>query len=104
MFAVLHPSSLQNISDGQLLEEAMTFALEYQKNISRSFSIEILSVSSALRDKIKQVYSIREEADLLLIENHSVSASLSEVCTALLSFLTIPVMAASTESSFSNLE
>jgi hypothetical protein len=71
--------------------------------MSISFAREFTSMRSALKDEIKQVYSIRELADLLLNENRSLSANFPEVCTALFLFLTIPVMAASAERSFSKL-
>ena len=45
------------------------------------------------------IYS--NSANMLIIENHSVSASFPEVCTAMLLFLTIPVTTASAERSFS---
>ena len=41
---------------------------------------------------------------MLIIENHSISASFPEVCTAMLLFLTIPVTTASAERSFSKLK
>jgi hypothetical protein len=59
---------------------------------------------SAFKYGIKQVYSNRELADLLLIENRSLSAGFPEVFAALLLFLTIPLTAASAECSFPKLK
>lgn len=65
-----------------MLEEATTFVGKYQKDISLLFAREIVSMRSALTDEIKQVYSVRELAGVLLIENHSLLASFPEVCMA----------------------
>ena len=103
-FSVLQPATLQNLNDTDLLEKALAFVHLYEKDISISFSKEILSFRSSFRHEIETSSSIRELADLLIIKNHFISSSFPEVCTAFLLFLTIPVTTASAERSFSKLK
>ncbi|XP_025406286.1 zinc finger MYM-type protein 1-like [Sipha flava] len=77
---------------------------KYDKDISKTFTSEILAVRSTLKNQISQLNSTRDLAQLLMVKNHSLTASFPEVCTALLLFLTIPVTSASAERSFSKLK
>ena len=72
--------------------------------MSETFTLEILSMISALKGEISKVSCIKDLANMLIIENHSISASFPEICTAMLLFLTIPVTTASAERSFSKLK
>jgi hypothetical protein len=57
-----------------------------------------------LKVEIENVYSNSELADLLSVENNSLSGGLPELCAALLLSLTIPVMATSVECSCTELK
>ncbi|XP_068204448.1 uncharacterized protein [Palaemon carinicauda] len=88
----------------QLYEKASSFVNKYHNDVSVIFTQEILSMRSALKGEISKVSSIKNLDNMLIIENHSTSASFPEVCTAMLLFLTIPVTTASAERSFSKLK
>ncbi|XP_064109641.1 uncharacterized protein LOC135217606 [Macrobrachium nipponense] len=104
-FSVLEPISLQNLSDSELYEKASSSVKKkYHNDVSETFTQEILSMRSALKEEISKVSSIKDLANMLIIENHSISANFPEVCTAMLLFLTIPVTTASAERSFSKLK
>ena len=57
-----------------------------------------------LHDEISKISSIRELADLLIVKLSTIAASVPQVITALLLFLTLPVTVASAERSFSKLK
>ncbi|XP_068233478.1 uncharacterized protein [Palaemon carinicauda] len=103
-FSVLEPISLQNLYDSELYEKASSFVKIYHNDVSETFTQEILNMRFALKGEISKVSSIKDLANMLIIENHSISASFPEVCTAMLLFLTIPVTTASAERSFSKLK
>ncbi|KAE9522395.1 hypothetical protein AGLY_017226 [Aphis glycines] len=102
-FTCLQPSFLTSATDLELLNEATKLVNKYDKDISKTFTSEILAVRSTLKNQISQLNSTRDLAQLLMVKNHSLTASFPEVCTALLLFLTIPVTSASAERSFSKL-
>jgi len=103
-FIVLQPVTLQTLNDIDLSKKASEFIELYKKDISASFSKELLSFRSTFRQEIERSFSIRELADLLIIKNHFMCSSFPEVCTALILFLTIPITTASAERSFSKLK
>lgn len=103
-FTCLQPSFLTSATDLELLNEATKLVNKYDKDISKTFTSEILAVRSTLKNQICQLNSTRDLAQLLMVKNHSLTASFPEVCTALLLFLTIPVTSASAERSFSKLK
>ena len=76
----------------------------YYYKICVSFVKEILSFRSTFRHEIDTSSSIRELADLLIINNHFMYSSFPEVWTAFLLFVTIPLTTASSERSFSKLK
>ncbi|KAE9530014.1 hypothetical protein AGLY_011476 [Aphis glycines] len=103
-FICLQPSFLTSATDLELLNETTKLVNKYDKDISKTFTSEILAVRSTLKNQISQLNSTRDLAQLLMVKNHSLTASFPEVCTALLLFLTIPVTSASAERSFSKLK
>lgn len=103
-FTCLQPSFLTSATDLELLNESTKLVNKYDKDISKTFTSEILAVRSTLKNQISQLNSTRDLAQLLMVKNHSLTASFPEVCTAILLFLTIPVTSASAERSFSKLK
>jgi hypothetical protein len=103
-FTCLQPSFLSSETDLELLNEATKLVNKYNKYISKTFTSEILAVRSTLKNQINQLNSTRDLAQLLMVKNHSSTASFPEVCTALLLFLTISVTSASAERLFSKLK
>lgn len=56
------------------------FVSKYNKDISETFTSEILAIRSTLENDINQFYSIRELDHLLIIKNHSLTLSFPDVC------------------------
>jgi hypothetical protein len=103
-FTCLQQYFLTSATDLELLNEATKLVYKYDKDISKTFTSEILAVRSTLKNQIIQLNSTRDLAQLLMVKNHSLTASFSEVCTALLLFFTIPVTSTSAKQSFSKLK
>lgn len=81
----------------------MNEANKYNKDMSKTFTNEILTVRSTFKNEINKFISTRDLA-LLLIVKYYLTDSFPEVCTVLILFLTIPVTTASAERSFSKLK
>uniref|UniRef100_A0A672HGU4 HAT C-terminal dimerisation domain-containing protein n=1 Tax=Salarias fasciatus TaxID=181472 RepID=A0A672HGU4_SALFA len=103
-FNVIQPDTLCNATDDELVLQANALVEKYKQDISLEFPMQLVSFRGCLRESIAKVKTIRELTHLLIVENRSISSSFSEVCTALLLFLTIPVTVASAERSFSKLK
>lgn len=101
-FRVLQPKELTKMTDQGLYREAVKLADTYAEDIGEKFPEQLLSLRSCLKNQIEELSSVKQLADLLIIENAALSTSFQEVCTALILFLTIPVTVATAESSFSN--
>jgi hypothetical protein len=103
-FDILQPKTLLSLSDSELEQKADEFVNLFRSDVSPSFVSEILSVRSALRKEIEKVNTIKDLANLLVVDNSALSSSFPEVCTALMLFMTLPVTVASAERSFSKLK
>ncbi|KAL4113623.1 hypothetical protein QTP88_017216 [Uroleucon formosanum] len=65
---------------------------------------QILSFRRVLLNNIKEVSSVKELAELLIVQNNCMLPSVPEVTTVLKLFLSIPVTSATAERSFSKLK
>lgn len=92
------------LSDDQLYERAQRIVNKYNEDISDSFPTQLISMRSCLKSSITKLTTVKELANLLIVENFALSASFPDVCTVLILFLTIPVTVATAERSFSKLK
>ena len=76
----------------------------YDTDISLVFPTQMLSFHSCFRTKLLMKSTIFEIARLLLIDNDALSSTFSDVCTAYILLLTLPVTVATCERSFSKLK
>ena len=72
--------------------------------ISLDFPAQILSFRSSFRSMLLTTSTIFEVAHLLLIDYYELSSTFSDVCTAYMLLLTLPVTVATCERSFSKLK
>ena len=56
-----------------------------------------------MRDLLKQIKSIKELTDLLLVKYHEVASNFSNICSVVYIFITLPVTIASAVRRFSML-
>ena len=87
-----------------LYKKAKDLALAYANDLSSDFPSQLLSFRCFLKNEIKNLTSIKEIAELLIIKYSSMITSVPDVVTCFKIFLTIPVTVASAERSFSKLK
>ncbi|XP_051168609.1 zinc finger MYM-type protein 1-like [Leptopilina boulardi] len=102
-YKVVQPQFIVNASEQELTLEAEKFVQTIPEHISRSFPAQLLSIKSAFSSEIKRMKTVKQLADFLIIENSSLMSNFSDVYTACIMYLTIPVTVASAERSFSKL-
>ena len=71
---------------------------------SPEFPLQLLSFRTSMNSEIKNTTTIKQLADLLIIQYTSISSTYLDDCTALIMFLTLPVTVATAERSFSKLK
>uniref|UniRef100_H3B0B3 DUF4371 domain-containing protein n=1 Tax=Latimeria chalumnae TaxID=7897 RepID=H3B0B3_LATCH len=102
-FSIIQPNTLISASDEDLYKEAEKLANHFNKDISPVFPGQLPSFRSCLKSEISKQLSVKDLANMLIVDNNALASSFSEVCTVLL-FLTIPITVASAERSFSKLK
>jgi len=102
-FSVLMPSTLLDATDDELMAVAALLAKQYDTDISPAFLGQLLSFRSSFGSQLSMKWTIFEIPQLLLI-NYALSSTFSDVCTAYMLLLTLPVTVATCERSFSKLE
>jgi len=103
-FKFIFPKNLVLYSDTELTHFAKILVKQYSNDLSLSFVRQILSFRMVLLKNIKEVSSVKELAELLIVKNNCMLPSVPEVATVLKLFLTIPVTSATAERSFSKLK
>ena len=64
----------------------------------------MLSIKTSFREKIDHLKSSKEMASFLIVENASLATTYPHVCTAYMMYMTVPVIVATAERSFSKLK
>lgn len=104
MFQSVHPNTLLRAGDQELHQAARRLSDHYSRDIGPSFPDQLLCFRASFRDLIPKQKSVPDLAKMLLVNHPAVTSTFSEVCTALLLFLTLPVTVATSERSFSKLK
>lgn len=104
LFIVLTPKFLIHANDEEVFKKVNVLVSEYEEDLNIDLSFQLNSFRSALKSEIVKIASIRQLAELLLIDNHSIASSFPDICIACILFLTLPVTVASAERSFSKLK
>ena len=104
LFSCTHPNKLMVMKEREIISCAEAIQRKYSEDITTEFPLQMVMVKSMLHDEISKISSIRELADLLIVKLSTIAASVPQVITALLLFLTLPVTVASAERSFSKLK
>ena len=103
-FSVPFPSTLTSMSDDELYDAADLLFERYNTDLSSAFSGQLLSFRACFQSTLKTKSTVLEVADLLLVHHYALSSTFSDVCTAYMLLLTIPVTVAACERSFSKLK
>lgn len=104
IFEVIQPNSLINLTDEQIYNSANKLVEYYDSDLSNSLAGQILSFRSCFKEEITKRTSVKAITELLVIENPTLATTFSEICTACMLFLTLPVTVATAERSFSKLK
>lgn len=104
MFEAIYPNTLLQAGDEELHQAAQRLSEHYSRDIIPSFPGQLLCFRTSFRDQITKQKSVADLAKMLLVNHPAVTSPLSEVCTAFLLFLTLPVTIATSECPFSKLK
>ena len=104
MFEAIHPTTLLEAGDEDLYGAARRLREQYSRDLAASFPGQLLSFRTCFRNMISKEKSISDLAKILIVNHPAVTSTYSEVCTALMLFMTIPVTVATAERSFSKLK
>lgn len=104
IFEVVQPNSSINFTDEQIYNSANKLVEYYDSDLSNALTGQILSFRSCFKEEIKKRTSVKAITELLVIENPTLTTTFSEICTACMLFLTLPVTVATAERSFLKLK
>ncbi|KAI4812344.1 hypothetical protein KUCAC02_023742 [Chaenocephalus aceratus] len=104
LFQAIHPGTLNRAQDNALHQHAQRLADHYSRDLSPSFPVQLLAFRACFKTEIAKEPSVKDMTKMLIVDHSSMAATFSEVCTALLLYLTIPVTVATAEHSFSKLK
>ncbi|KAI4811152.1 hypothetical protein KUCAC02_014070 [Chaenocephalus aceratus] len=98
MFEAIHPNTLLlQAKDEDLHQAAQRLREHYSRDIAASFPGQLLSFRTCFRDQIPKLKSVADLVKMLIVYNPAVTSTFSEVCTAFILFLTLPVTVATAE-------
>ena len=103
-FHAIHPGTLNKAQDDALHQDAQRLTDHYSRDLSSSFPDQLLAFRACFKSEIAKEPTVKDLAKMLIVENSTMAASFTDVCTALLLYLTIPVTVATAERSFSKIK
>lgn len=104
MFEAIHPKTLQQAGDAELEQAARRLSEHYSRDIDPSFPGQLLCFTTSFKDQIPKQNTVADLAKMRLVDHPAVISAFSEICSALLLFLTLPVTVATSERLFSKLK
>jgi len=100
-----HPSFCQHtVAQTKLYCKAQPLSATYSCDISNEFKTQLLSFRALFHNDIKQIVTVAELADFLIVRNYSLVPMFQDMYAAFLLFLILPVTVATAERSFSKLK
>ena len=96
--------TLDSSTNDDLYEAAAALSNMYSEDLSDQFPNQLLSFRVLFKEEMKKLSSVKDLANMLIIENHPLLSSFSDVYTAFMLFMTLPVTVATAERSFSKLK
>ena len=102
-FSILFPANLITKKGNIIVKEAKLLQAKYSDDISPEFPLQLLSFRTILENEIKKSTTVKQFANLLILDYDAISSTYFDICTARIIFLTLPVSMASAERSFSKL-
>ena len=102
-FSVLNPAILSQLDEFSIMQKASKLQEDYPDDLSSAFPIQLACFRASMKTEIDNATS-GESAKMLIVNYAAMSSAFSDVITALLLFLTLPVTVATAERSFSKLK
>lgn len=102
-FSIPFPHVLSSTVERDILSQATFLQKEYSSVLSEAFPLQLVTFASSLKSEIENVSSVKDLAHLLIVDYSAMASAFTDVVTALLLFLTLPVSVATAERSFSKL-
>ena len=102
-FSILFPHVLSTTDEQGIIKAAEILQQQYSCDLTEAFPVQLVTFAASLRSQIITLSSVQQVAHLLIVEYSAVASAFTDVVTALLLFLTLPVTVASAERSFSKL-
>jgi len=103
-FSVLNPAVLSQLDEFNIMQKATKLQEDYPDDLSSAFPIQLACFRASMKTEIDKATSVKYLAKMLIVDYAALSSAFSDVITALLLFLTLPVTVATAERSFSKLK
>jgi len=104
IFSVLNPAVLSQLDEFNIMQKATKLQEDYLDDLSSAFPIQLARFRASMKTEIDKATSVKCLAKMLIVNYAALSSAFSDVITALLLFLTLPVTVATAERSFSKLK
>jgi hypothetical protein len=103
-FDFLEPKTIFELPEKEIVKKCNNFSKKYALVISDQLAHQYTQVISLIKKDMTSSMSVKEFSKLLLEKYGSLESEFSDVYTAIMLFLTLPVTTASVERSFSKLK
>lgn len=104
LFVVLNPTELLAMTDEEVLGKSADFLEKYEKDFSKSLGTQLLSAKRLFSEELSEMGTSFNFLKHLLDTRNMFGSSFTELISALVLFLTLPVSVAQAERSFSKLK
>jgi hypothetical protein len=91
-------------TDDELFDAATNLANAYPDDLTQDLGPQIIYFRFSFKTKIKQFNNVYDLAFMLIVENYVLGTTFSDLCTAFLLLLTLPVTVTAPERFFSKLK
>jgi hypothetical protein len=104
LFSCLLPQKMLSCTDDELFDAATNLVNADPDDLTQDVGPQIISFRSSFKTKIKQFNNVYDLAFVLIVENYVLATTFPDLRTASLLLLTLPVIVAALERSFSKLK
>ena len=102
-FYIIFPKVLSSTPEHDIVSQATALQKDYSSDLSEAFPVQLVTLASSLKSEIAKLSSVKDLAHLLIVDHAAMTSAFTDVVSALLMFLTLPVTVATAERSFSKL-
>ena len=81
----------------KITSQATALQKDYSCDPNEAFPVQLAILASSLKSEIARLSSVKDLAHLLIVDNFAMTSAFTDVVTALLLILTLPVTVATAE-------